>query len=60
MKRKLIDFWSRYKPYKLHPDDQAFLGDELKKYCLDLSYAEVQEKCGPILELKKLINLQNF
>ena len=30
MEKKLIDFWSRYKPYKLHPDDQAFLGDELK------------------------------
>ena len=53
MEKKLIDFWSRYKPYKLHPDDQAFLGDELKKYCLDLSYAEVQEKYGPNLRTEE-------
>ncbi len=38
MKRKLIDFWSRYKPYKLHPDDQTFLMN--LKTLLDLSYSK--------------------
>ena len=43
---KLKEFWSKYIPYKLHPDDENYLGISKSKYCLELSINQLRNRYG--------------
>ena len=51
---ELKEFWSRYTPYKLHPDDEHYLSINKPKYCLEVSIEELRNKYGNNLKLKKV------
>ena len=42
----LKSFWSKYIPYKLHPDDENYVGQNKQKYCLEISIEELRAKYG--------------
>ncbi len=50
LEKKLIEFWSKYEPYRIHPEDKRFLGDNFDKYCIDLTFTNIFEKYGPDLK----------
>ena len=43
MIEELKKFWSKYFPYKLHPDDENYLGNLRNKYCLDISIENLRK-----------------
>lgn len=57
---ELKNFWKNYYPYKLHPEDEIYLSQNKKKYCLEISIKELRLKYGDDLKLdntrKKFIN----
>lgn len=46
MIEELKNFWANYKPYKLHPEDESYLGQNKKKYCLEISIEELRARYG--------------
>ena len=50
MINELKEFWSRYKNYSLHPDDQKYLGNKKDQFCLDITIDELREKYGTDLK----------
>ena len=47
---ELKKFWSNYNPYKLHPEDENYLGQNKLKYCLEISIEELRAKYGSDLK----------
>jgi len=43
-------FWTNYNPYKLHPEDEKYLGQNKQKYCLEFSIEELRAKYGSDLK----------
>lgn len=50
---ELKNFWSKYNPYQLHPEDEIFLGQNKQKYCLEISIEEIRKKYGRDLKSNK-------
>lgn len=46
----LKSFWSNYTPYKLHPEDENYLGQNKQKYCLEISIENLRERYGKDLK----------
>ena len=58
--QELKDFWSKYEPYKLHPEDEKDLSSIKDELCLHLSIGEMREKYGEDLKSKQTeINFNN-
>ena len=51
---EIKEFWSRYTPYKLHPDDEVYLCTNKLKYCLELPIEELRNKYGSDLKSNKV------
>ena len=58
MIEELKKFWSKYFPYKLHPDDENYLGNLRNKYCLDISIENLRKKYGT--DLKSDLTREKF
>ena len=54
----LKKFWSKYIPYKLHPDDEDYLNNDKDKYCLEIPINEFRNQYGE--DLKSDSTLENF
>ena len=48
--QELKGFWSKYEPYKLHPEDEKDLSSIKDELCLHLSIGEMREKYGEDLK----------
>ena len=44
--QELKDFWTRYEPYKLHPDDEEYLKWNKDECCIHLSIEELRNQYG--------------
>lgn len=57
---ELKKFWTNYNPYKLHPEDENYLGQNKQKFCLEITIEELRKKYGSNLKSddtrKKFIN----
>ena len=47
---ELKNFWKNYNSYKLHPEDENYLGQNKLKYCLEISIEELRAKYGSDLK----------
>ena len=56
--QELKDFWSKYEPYKLHPNDEEHLSSYKDELCLNLSIEEMREQYGN--DLKNVQTKINF
>ena len=50
MINELKKFWSIYQNYKLHPEDEKYLGSNKDQFCLDITIDELREKYGTDLK----------
>ena len=44
MINELKKFWSIYRNYKLHPEDEKYLGSNKDQFCLDITIDDLREK----------------
>jgi len=47
---ELKSFWNSYTPYKLHPEDEKYLGQNKQRYCLEISIEDLRAKYGSDLK----------
>ena len=58
MIEELKSFWTNYNPYKLHPEDEKYLGQNKQKYCLEISIENLRKKYGT--DLKSDLTREKF